>query len=98
MLTQINDSLRDLRILLDRFDQRLDRYGEVYRNWNEMINSFTKAELALSENIMKHIELVSSVSSYADEFTKGLKIYRKIMLAVVMSLLSLLLSMFMFDV
>ncbi len=98
LLTQINDRLRDLRILLDRFYQSLDRYGEVYRNWNEMINSFTKAELALSENIIKHIELVSSVSSYADEFTKGLKVYKRMIMAVIVSLLSLLLSMFVFDV
>jgi len=90
LLSQINESLENLRILLDRFDRSLGRYGDIYRNWNEMINSFTKAEIALSENIMKHIELVSSVSGYADEFTKGLKIYNSI------ALISLIASIFVF--
>ena len=93
LLTRINEKLEKLSILLDRFDRCLSRYGEVHRNWNEMINCFTKAEMALSENIMKHVELVSSVSSYADELTKSLKIYRRLaLISLLASILVLLYS------
>jgi len=94
LLTQISEKLEKLANLLDRFDLCLNEYGEVHRNWNEMINSFTKAEVALSENIMKHVELVSFVSGYAGEFTKGLKVYSRIalisLLALVFAFLSIL--------
>jgi len=93
LLSQISEKLEKLGILLDRFDQCLNRYGEVHGNWNEMINSFTKAEIALSENIMKHVELVSFVSGYAGEFTKGLKIYGKIALIGLMASLLAFLSL-----
>jgi len=95
LLSQISEKLEKLTILLDRFDQYLNRYGEVHRNWNEMINSFTKAEMVLSENIMKHIELVSSISNYAGEFTKGLRIYGRISLISLMAFVSALLSLLM---
>ncbi len=64
---------RDFNQTLKLFITAMNQFNQTFNSWNGMITSFTESQKALSQNIMEHIQLVSSVTGMTKEISESVK-------------------------